>query len=145
MPPRRSALDRVPGLIDAAVLVFAEKGYRATQMTDGAESMGVAAGSLDNYVDSKDGLFALCLEQMIQAGSPPRVTLPFLAPTLDAVVTELFDIFSRTRLALDMIERSARDLPAALVRDEWRAPLLARTRTSSVRAWTAASSGSPVM
>lgn len=158
-------MDRVPELIDAAVMVFAEKGYRATQMTDVAASMGVAAGSLYNYVDSKEGLFALCLERMIQGGSPPQVTLPFAAPPLgvtlkrlhdrvqellrlpaldaraagqpsparaekdlEAVVTELFDLFSRTRLALDMIERSARDLPAlaALFRDEWRAPLLAR-------------------
>lgn len=158
-------MDRIPELIDAAALVFAEKGYRATQMTDVAAAMGVAAGSLYNYVDSKDGLFALCLERMLQAGSPPPVTLPFAAPALDvtlarlhdrvqelllvpaldaraagppspataghdleAVVTELFDMFSGTRLALDMIEQSARDLPAlaAMFRDQWRAPLLAR-------------------
>jgi hypothetical protein len=44
------------------------------------------------------------------------------------VITELFDVFSRTRLAVDMIERSARDLPAlaALFYDQWRAPLVRR-------------------
>jgi len=165
MPQRPSAMDRVPELVDAAAKVFAEKGYRATQMADVAASMGVAAGSLYNYVDSKEGLFALCLERMMHQDRPLQVTLPFVAPPLDvtlkrvdervrellrlpalssraggepsparaeeelrAVVTELFDVFSRTRLAVDMIERSARDLPAlaALFYDQWRAPLVGR-------------------
>ena len=66
MSPRLSAMERVPELIEAAVKVFGEKGYRGTQMTDVAFEMGVAAGSLYNYVDSKEGLFALCLERMAQ-------------------------------------------------------------------------------
>ena len=145
--------------------VFADKGYRATQMADIGAAMGVAAPSLYNYVESKEGLFALCLERMMLEGPPPELSLPFVTPPIDvtlkrvheraqkslslpalsrraigerspgragmeleAVATELFNLMSRTRVAADMIERSARDLPAlaALFRDEWRTPMLRR-------------------
>jgi AcrR family transcriptional regulator len=166
MPRRLSAMDRVPELIQAAVKVFSERGYRATQMTDVAFEMGVAAGSLYNYVDSKEGLFALCLERMAQGpGLPLEITLPFATPPMDvtlkrlheridalhrlpalnvpprgkpssaraeeelrAVVNEIFGLAGRTRWGVDMIERSAREIPelAALLHNEWRAPMLAR-------------------
>jgi len=90
MPRRLSAMDRVPELIQAAVKVFAEKGYRATQMADVAAEMGVAAGSLYNYVDSKDGLFALCLERMAQGPSLAlEITLPFATPPMDVTLKRL--------------------------------------------------------
>jgi AcrR family transcriptional regulator len=83
-------MERVPELIQAAVKVFAEKGYRATQMADVAAEMGVAAGSLYNYVDSKDGLFALCLERMAQGPDfPLEITLPFATPPLDVTLKRL--------------------------------------------------------
>ena len=88
---RPSAIDRLPELIDAAVRVFAEKGYRGTQMTDIGESMGVAAPSLYNYVDSKRGLFALCLERMMLEGPPPDVTLPFVTPPLDVTLKRIHE------------------------------------------------------
>jgi AcrR family transcriptional regulator len=90
MPRRLSAMDRVPELIGAAVKVFAEKGYRATQMADVAAEMGVAPGSLYNYVDGKEGLFALCLERMAQGpGFPFEITLPFGTPPLDVTLNRL--------------------------------------------------------
>jgi AcrR family transcriptional regulator len=125
--------------------------------------MGLGAGSLYNYVESKEGLFALCLERLMHEGSPRDVALPVAALPLDvtlarlreraeqslrlpaltaaelgqpaaageelrAVVTELYELISRTRLVTDMIERSARDLPAlaSLFHDEWRTPLFSR-------------------
>lgn len=166
MPRRLSAMDRVPELIQAAVKVFGEKGYRNTQMADVAFEMGVAAGSLYNYVDSKEGLFALCLERMAQGPSfPLEITLPFATPPMDvtlkrlhdrieamhrlpaldvqprgnpsparaeeelrAVVNGIFGLANRTRWGVDMIERSAREIPemAALLHSEWRAPLMTR-------------------
>jgi AcrR family transcriptional regulator len=166
MPPRPSVADRLPELVDAATAVFAEKGYKAAQMADVAAAMGVAAGSLYNYVEGKEGLFALCLDSMMREGAPPpHLTLPLPTPPLDvtlrrldervkallqlpalkaalegqqpeggaaeelvAVVAEIYDLLGRTRLAMDMIERSARDLPelASLFYHEWRRPLLRR-------------------
>jgi AcrR family transcriptional regulator len=169
MPSRPSVADRLPELVDAATTVFAEKGYRATQMADVAAAMGVAPGSLYNYVEGKEGLFALCLDSMLREGPPPEVTLPFATPPLDVtlrrlderakamlelpalsaaleggqppagagpgeelatVVAELYDLIGRTRHAMDMIERSARDLPelASLFYREWRRPLVRRIR-----------------
>jgi AcrR family transcriptional regulator len=163
VPHRPSVADRLPELVDAAVRVFAAKGYGAAQMADVAAAMGLGAGSLYNYVESKEGLFALCLERLMHEGSPRDVALPVAAPPLDvtlarlrgraeqslrlpaltaaelgqpaaageelrAVVTELYELISRTRLVTDMIERSARDLPvlASLFHDEWRTPLFTR-------------------
>jgi AcrR family transcriptional regulator len=168
MPPRPSLADRLPELVDAATAVFADKGYKATQMADVAAAMGVAPGSLYNYVEGKEGLFALCLDSMMREGNPPPdVTLPLATPPLDvtlrrldermkallrlqalnaalegqrpsagarqeltAVVAELYDLIGRMRHAIDMIERSARDLPelASLFYREWRSPLLRRIR-----------------
>jgi AcrR family transcriptional regulator len=83
-------MDRVPELIRAAVQVFAEKGYRATQMADVAAEMGVAPGSLYNYVDGKEGLFALCLERMAHGPDFPfEITLPFATPPLDITLERL--------------------------------------------------------
>jgi AcrR family transcriptional regulator len=166
MPRRLSAMDRVPELIQAAVKVFGEKGYRATQMADVAFEMGVRAGSLYNYVDSKEGLFTLCLERMAQGQDfPLEITLPFATPPMDvtlkrlheriealhrlpaldvpprgnpsparaeeelrAVVNAIFGLANRTRWGVDMIERSAREIPelAGLLHNEWRAPMMAR-------------------
>jgi AcrR family transcriptional regulator len=165
MPSRPSVVDRLPELVDAATAVFADKGYKATQMADVAAAMGVAAGSLYNYVEGKEGLFALCLDSMLRESPLPAMTLPFATPPLDvtlrrlderarallelpalsaalksgqppagatageelaAVVAELYDLLGRTRHAMDMIERSARELPqlAELLYVKWRRPLL---------------------
>lgn len=166
MPPRPSVTDRLPELVDAATAVFADKGYKASQMADVAAAMGVAPGSLYNYVEGKEGLFALCLDSMMREGTPPPdLTLPLATPPLEvtlrrldertkallelpalnaalqgqrspggageelaAVVAELYDLIGRTRQAIDMIERSARDLPelASLFYRQWRRPLLRR-------------------
>lgn len=91
MPRRPSVDDRLPELVDAAVRVFAEKGYRATQMADVAAVMGVKAGSLYNYVESKEGLFALCLEQLVKEGPPPDVDLPYVTPSLDVTLKRLHE------------------------------------------------------
>jgi AcrR family transcriptional regulator len=90
MPPRLSIADRLPELVDAATSVFADKGYKATQMADVAAAMGVAPGSLYNYVEGKEGLFALCLDSMMREGTlPPDVTLPLRTPPLDVTLRRL--------------------------------------------------------
>jgi AcrR family transcriptional regulator len=87
---RPSVADRLPELVDAATAVFAEKGYKATQMADVATAMGVAAGSLYNYVEGKESLFALCLDSMMREGSPrPDLTLPLSTPPLDVTLRRL--------------------------------------------------------
>jgi AcrR family transcriptional regulator len=48
---------RFQQLHDAALRVFAAKGLRRARMADVAREMGVATGSLYNYVESKEALF----------------------------------------------------------------------------------------
>ena len=128
--------------------MFAQRGYRRTQMADVAAVIGVSPGNLYNYVDSKDALFYLVLRRMLGERPDERplefpvsdarvtVTAEWVARRLDfvsdfpeleralgrprvrdhdaeveAIAGELFDVLSRMRLAVDMIERSLDDLP----------------------------------
>jgi AcrR family transcriptional regulator len=65
-PPRAS---RLAEILAAASEVVAEKGYERTQMSDVARALGVSAGSLYNYVESKEALFHLLVEHGFGLGS----------------------------------------------------------------------------
>lgn len=78
---RRIPEDRFDELVRAATRVFIEHGYRLTQMSDIAEAVGVAKGTLYGYVESKDVLLWVCLRSADEAGAIPLPeTLPI--PTL---------------------------------------------------------------
>jgi len=49
--------------------VVAAKGYERTQMSDVARALGVSAGNLYNYVESKEALFHLLVEHGFGAGA----------------------------------------------------------------------------
>lgn len=55
--------DRFQHLLDAALRVFGARGVRRTRMSDIAEEMGVAPGSLYNWVESKEALFHWIVER----------------------------------------------------------------------------------
>lgn len=69
--------DRFEELVRGATEVFIARGYRLTQMSDVAEAIGVAKGTLYGYVESKDALFVLCLLRSDEAGS---IELPEVLP-----------------------------------------------------------------
>ncbi len=77
---RRRPADRIPSLIDAAVRVFSLKGFRRAQMADIAHEMGVSAGSLYNYVESKEALFYLVIDRGLTQ-EPASEPLPLPVPT----------------------------------------------------------------
>src|SRR5439155_16924079 len=144
MPPRKAPEQRLDDLVEAGLRVFAAKGFRAAQMADVAAEMGVSQGTLYNYVESKDGLFSLCLDRLLLDGDQPT-ELPVRAlekdvlaerlrgrladlwefralgtaakraenprAELEVVLGELYDAFGARRLAIDAIERSAREVP----------------------------------
>jgi AcrR family transcriptional regulator len=64
-------------LIEGATRVFIERGYRRTQMSDIADALGVAKGTLYLYVESKEALFDLALRH---ADSPDSFTKPKALP-----------------------------------------------------------------
>lgn len=78
---RRIPENRFDELVRAATGVFIASGYRLTQMSDVAEAVGVAKGTLYGYVESKDALLWLCLRSADEVGPiPVPETLPI--PTL---------------------------------------------------------------
>jgi len=142
--PRKAPEERLDELVGAALRVFAAKGFRGSQMADVAAEMGVSQGTLYNYVESKEGLFSLCLDRLLLDGDQPT-ELPVRAlekdvlaerlrrrlaelwafralgtateraddprAELESMLGELYDAFGARRLALDAIERSAREVP----------------------------------
>jgi AcrR family transcriptional regulator len=72
---------RFPELIRAATHVFLKQGYRRTQMSDVAEAMGVAKGTLYLYVESKEALFDAVLRLADQPATPDlRLRFPLATP-----------------------------------------------------------------
>ena len=83
---RRIPENRFDELVRRATEVFIARGYRMTQMSDVAEAVGVAKGTLYGYVESKDALLFLCLryaddEEQIEL--PEK--LPLAAPVQGAI------------------------------------------------------------
>ncbi|MFN8544287.1 MAG: helix-turn-helix domain-containing protein [Candidatus Binatia bacterium] len=73
--------DRLDQIVESALRVFAAKGYRRTQMADVARSLGVSAGMLYNYVESKEALFHLLVERAFRdEAAPPPPALPLRTP-----------------------------------------------------------------
>jgi AcrR family transcriptional regulator len=83
---RRIPEERFDELVRAATEVFIARGYRLTQMSDIADAIGVAKGTLYGYVESKDTLLALCLAVADQAEPIPLPqTLPMPSLPLGAL------------------------------------------------------------
>jgi len=57
--PRVRPEERLATLADAATAAFGRLGYRGTRVADVAAEAGVSAGSVFNYVESKESLFHL--------------------------------------------------------------------------------------
>jgi AcrR family transcriptional regulator len=77
--PRAST--RFREILDAAQRVFAERGYRRTQTADVASELGVSAGLVYHYFESKEALFHAALEAALDPGgyAPPE-QLPVPTP-----------------------------------------------------------------
>lgn len=103
-PPRR--FDQI---IAGALRVFGEKGYRRTQMADVAREMGLSAGTLYNYVSSKEALFHLVVDRAFLPDSASEPKFPVPTPSPRATVQRL-----RERLAT---EAAPPALAAALRRE----------------------------
>lgn len=155
MTGKRSARERFPEVIAAAVRVFARDGYRAAHMSDVAREAGLSEAALYRYVDGKEDLFVLAIRhalllEPLPGEDDPGCEFPPAVPSLDEMIRqardfvaaevpfgalaqalhpgnrdlddpraefeqimrELFTLEEQTARAADMIERSARELPA---------------------------------
>lgn len=91
---RTKPADRIPSLIDAAIRVFATKGFRRAQMADIAGEMGVSPGLLYNYVESKEALFYFVIDHGFSrrfSGEPQ--TFPVRTPAPGALVKLIAERF----------------------------------------------------
>lgn len=124
--PRSTPPDRFHDLIEAATAVFLEQGFRRTQMSDVADRMGVAKGTLYLYVESKEALFHAVIRH---ADRPERVALPETLPvptpspgeTLEEVRKRVAD-GQLPRLAEALARRRVTDARAeleAILRELW--------------------------
>lgn len=63
MAPTDKQRDKRSRIIDAAVVVFAEKGFHAARVTDVAKTASVADGTIYNYFKSKEDLLLSIFEE----------------------------------------------------------------------------------
>lgn len=116
---RSSAEERLERVVSAATSVFAAKGYRRTQMADVAAELGVSAGNLYNYVESKDALFHACLVAASPATTkelPPKLPLrqPPPAATRKVIGAGLAAILEGSALSLALAHGPTEDIVAEL-------------------------------
>ncbi|MEM8608085.1 MAG: helix-turn-helix domain-containing protein [Myxococcota bacterium] len=114
--PRPRDPDRFSQIVSAAIDVFIDKGYRSTQMSDIAEAMGIAKGTLYLYVESKEALFDLALRAARgELAQPDQLPVPTPPPasTLEYVRTG----FARD-VQMPRLEAALQSTEAVDVREE---------------------------
>ncbi len=115
--PRVVPESRFKDLLECATREFIARGYRRTQMSDVANALGVAKGTLYLYVESKEALFEAVM-RYADGGVPPvsELELPLPKPAPDSLRRALLAALSEAVI------------PPALV------AALERKRVSDVRA-----------
>ncbi len=82
--------DRLQQLVDAAAATFIAHGYRQAQMSDVANRLGVAKGTLYRYVESKEALLDAVIRYADGHEPLPAIeALPLSTQSLDATLDRL--------------------------------------------------------
>ena len=76
MSGKRTAHERFPEVIAAAVRVFTRDGYRAARMSDVARAAGLSEAALYRYVESKEALFVLAIRHALLLEDMPAERTP---------------------------------------------------------------------
>lgn len=124
--------DRPGELISAALVLFAERGFAATKLSDVAARAGVAKGTVYRYFDTKEDLFRAAVrdalsvnvqafEKAVAATDAPLGAL--LPPLLARAATQASD--SRLPAILRMVMADSRTVPDLAV--IWRDEVVAKT------------------
>jgi AcrR family transcriptional regulator len=93
---RQPAIARLDSLIEAATVVFLERGYRRAQIADVANAMQRSPGAIYRYVESKEALFDLVVRAVTQPEwELTDLTLPIPTPESDATLAFLRDVLAR--------------------------------------------------
>jgi AcrR family transcriptional regulator len=90
---------RFDDLIETSARVFTERGYKRTQMSDIADSLGVAKGTVYLYVESKEALFDLtCRLADTPRPRPMPAELPVRAPPAGATTQYVAEQLATSRV-----------------------------------------------
>jgi len=68
---RKADPDKKNNIIQAAIRVFAQKGYAATRVVDVAVAAGIGKGTIYEYFKSKEDLFFALFQQVMQDSEAP--------------------------------------------------------------------------
>jgi AcrR family transcriptional regulator len=93
---KRSAHERFPQVIAAAVRVFARDGYRSAHMSDVAREAGLSEAALYRYVNGKEDLFVLAIRhalllEPLPGQDDPAAGFPRKVPSLDEMIRQARD------------------------------------------------------
>ncbi len=117
--PRETPPGRIADLVRRATEVFIAQGYRRTQMSDVADALGVAKGTIYLYVESKEALFDLVCRYGDRAdAAEDAVDLPVPTPAPGTTLQFVRDELARNQqfpaLAAALARQRATDVPAEL-------------------------------
>jgi AcrR family transcriptional regulator len=104
---RRRPPDRLDRILEAALHVFARLGLGRAKMSDVAAEAGVSQGTLYNYVESKEALFALLVERSLGGAPSTPVEFPVRAPAADALAARVAEAVAKS-FALPKLDQALR-------------------------------------
>jgi AcrR family transcriptional regulator len=107
-------------LIDVATRTFVARGYRLTQMSDVAEALGVAKGTLYGYVESKEALFDAAVRFADGQGRVPEASaLPLSTPAAGSTVQHVQTRLLEEARELALVQALSRPKGARAKADEF--------------------------
>lgn len=77
-------------ILDAAIAVFAERGFHRTTIRDVAKAAGVADGTIYNYFANKTALLLAILDPFNEREQPPELRLPSASTDVHAFFRTFF-------------------------------------------------------
>src|SRR5688572_1384280 len=115
---RRRKADRPAEIVEAALSVFAEKGFAAAKLEDIARRAGVSKGAIYLYFETKEDVFRAVVGQAIapNVGAVKAMAAAHPGPLADllrSVTTHIAAVVSHTPLGgvLKMVVGEARNFP----------------------------------
>ena len=111
---------RFTQLIEVATKTFVSRGYRLTQMSDVAEALGVAKGTLYGYVASKEALFDAAVRFADGEGTLPEPgALPLPTPAAGSTVQYIQRRLMEEASELELVAVLSRPTGARTKADEF--------------------------
>ena len=80
---------RVPQILDAALLVFTEKGFVSARIDDIAQRAGMSKGGIYAHFKSKESIFLALLERVLAPMAEPVVVSDDESVTVDLLIERI--------------------------------------------------------